>query len=523
MFFLGALITKLGKSALSLALLHNEEVEEKFGQRRFFVSCDSANSAESLVSVIASYFGLTESAAKAQRGKEEEIMSLLRGDSFDTWAESPVLSQQRMLIPTIIVLDNFESPWEASQGRRDVEDFLGRLSDMEGVTVIVTMRGIDRPSGVAWSRPFLPPLCTLDPIAARSVFIDISDANYPDRHAEDDEEAHDELDELLELCEFLPLAIELLANLAQPGMETVPSLLERWKREVPDTAMLDRGDHRRDSLNVSIEISLNSPRISQHPEALTLLQLLALLPDGVRNDELELAIPSIQRTDYYSRVLRQTSLAYLDSRNRLKVLAPIRAYVSATHKPKREIIAELERYFWDMLNGVESIEQRLHGCLGEETIRRLMKEVGNIEYLISRAFSLYFEPRPVIAAAVNLGRFYLHASLGKPPLIEKAFYCSKQVGDKAMEAACLYVMAKSTIRFDHGRVTSVETDLREALHLYEESGDDIGRGNCMHQLASVYHNSRDLDKCRASLEKAREIYCQAGNLYGQACPLFVKA
>lgn len=65
------------------------------------------------------------------------------------------------------------------------------------------MRGAERPRGVVWTRPFLQPLGTLDPEAARQTFLDLSDID-------DDPD----VDELLRLTDNLPLAVTLMASLA---------------------------------------------------------------------------------------------------------------------------------------------------------------------------------------------------------------------------------------------------------------------------------------------------------------------
>ncbi|KAJ7792921.1 hypothetical protein B0H14DRAFT_155781 [Mycena olivaceomarginata] len=65
-------------------------------------------------------------------------------------------------------------------------------------------------------------------------------------------------------------------------------------------------------LDTSIGISLNSRRMKAVPEALTLLSLISLLPDGVDNSELAAIFPSIDKSRRALSILWRTSLAYND-------------------------------------------------------------------------------------------------------------------------------------------------------------------------------------------------------------------
>jgi hypothetical protein len=144
-----------------------------FGNRRYFVTCDAANSAQGLISVIASYLRLSGE-------------NLLR--QITQLFDHP---NQR----SIIVLDNFESPW--LEAPAEVEDILNRLTSIRTITVLITLRGTERPLGTSWSRPFLKPLEPLDRVSARQLFSSISD------HAETDPS----VEELLKVLDNLPLAI----------------------------------------------------------------------------------------------------------------------------------------------------------------------------------------------------------------------------------------------------------------------------------------------------------------------------
>ena len=94
---------------------------------------------------------------------------------------------------TILVLDNFESPWEPHGTRIEVEEVLGRIADIKNLTLVITMRGVERPKGIAWSKPFFPPLQPLSSLSSRHIFVDITDSSVAIPFNEDDHD-HDEDD-----------------------------------------------------------------------------------------------------------------------------------------------------------------------------------------------------------------------------------------------------------------------------------------------------------------------------------------
>jgi hypothetical protein len=130
----------------------------------------------------------------------------------------------------------------------------------------ITMRGAERPSKVHWTRPFLSPLKPLDQKAARLTFMDIVD----DKHD------LEEVDKILSLTDNMPLAINLLAHLVDS--EGCSNVLLRWEKE--NTLMISEGFDKRSNLNLSISLSLSSPRIKSLPQSQELLNLLGMLPDG---------------------------------------------------------------------------------------------------------------------------------------------------------------------------------------------------------------------------------------------------
>jgi hypothetical protein len=120
-----------------------------------------------------------------------------------------------------------------------------------------------------------------DQDAARQTFIEIAD------------EIHDvsEVDQLLEITDNIPLAVQLVAGVA--ASVGCQDTMERWN--VERTALLSAGYNKRSNLDTSITLSLSSPRMLSSPHAAELLSLMSLLSDGI--SDLDLAQSNIPIQD----------------------------------------------------------------------------------------------------------------------------------------------------------------------------------------------------------------------------------
>ncbi|KAJ7805480.1 P-loop containing nucleoside triphosphate hydrolase protein, partial [Mycena leptocephala] len=303
----------MGKTTLAMAALHHPAVMEKYNLSHF-ISCESANTLEDLVTIIGSHLGLDPS-------------NLL----------SKVIAQHLGGCgPCLIVLDNFETPWEPIESQGQVEEFLSLLADIPTLALLLTMRGAERPGKLKWTRPFLPPLEPLSPSASRQIFVEVAD--------EPCAEEESVLGDLLDLSGSLPLAVSLMANIA--SFEGYSTTLARWQTE--NTALLSEGHDKRSNLEKSIALSLSSPRISSSPHAKNLISLLSLLPDGIRPEDILAGKVPISNVRQCQSVLVGTSLAYVDVQGRLKALSPIREYIRRAYPPSHSLSRPIRTYFHEL-------------------------------------------------------------------------------------------------------------------------------------------------------------------------------
>ncbi|KAJ6599734.1 P-loop containing nucleoside triphosphate hydrolase protein, partial [Mycena vulgaris] len=299
----------MGKTSLARAVLHHPTVTEKYGQHRVFVACDSTSSKDELVTLIGAHLGL-----KLKKNFTKVIL--------DHFSSNPA---------GLLILDNLETLWEPMEIRRDIEEFLSLLTDVKNLAFIITMRGTERPAAVRWTRPFLPALKPLTQDAARQTFIDIAD----DSHNSDD------IDKILLLTDNMPLAIDLIAHLVES--EGCPNVLARWEGE--RTSVLSYGYDKWSNLDLSISVSLSSPRITSVPHCQELLSLLSILPDGLSDIELVRSKLPIKDILSCKAVLLSTSLAYVNDQRRLKVLVPIQEYMKKSCPPMGYVAQPLLSYF----------------------------------------------------------------------------------------------------------------------------------------------------------------------------------
>ncbi|KAJ7255902.1 P-loop containing nucleoside triphosphate hydrolase protein, partial [Mycena rebaudengoi] len=301
----------MGKTSLATAALHNPQVEAKYSHR-YFIPCHSSPTCTELAATIADHIGLEKGSNMAKKVAHY-------------FAHAP---------PSLLVLDNLETPWEAFSTRSEVEEFLSLLTDAPHFGLMITLRGAEHPSKVKWTRPFLSPLKPLSNVAAWQTFIEVADEGHDDAS----------IKELLELTGNLPLAVSLIASVA--SAEGCAKALSRWKLE--STRMLSDGYDQRSSLDISIMLSYTSSRMT--PGAQELLSLLSMLPDGLADANLvqaKLPIPDILAC---KATLIQTALAFIGQDQHLKVLVPIREHILSIHPLQNTLKLKLQEHFHQILD-----------------------------------------------------------------------------------------------------------------------------------------------------------------------------
>ncbi|KAJ7866451.1 hypothetical protein B0H14DRAFT_3593982 [Mycena olivaceomarginata] len=502
----------IGKTSLALAVLYNQEVATKFQSERHFIPCEWAQCAGDIAAALLSHFALEK-----------------RGNPM----KAVLQHFSRRKSPCVVVLDNLETAWEVPEGRSAVEEILSHLSDINMVHLIITMRGEERPMKVRWTRPFLRPLSPLSDIAAKQVFCDITDmAN-----------SGNQVEELLLFTDNLPLAITLMASLV--SFEGPSPVLFRWKSErMSALSELSKGADKGSNLGTSIMMSLTSPRLTAVPDAITLLRLLSILPDGVTDATLaEMKLP-LGNISLCRATLCRTSLAYVHQ-GRLKALVPIREHMRAFHPPSRSLISLLQDFFYQLVN---LFAKKWARDVGGGLVQRLSADLGNIHSLLHIALEAECPSRETIACIIDLARFTEVTDLGSwdllrsisetveksddPDLQGQYFIALSRVPNLAMSAA-MY-MQKAIIKFEvagnvsaqamayhdlclqcllqQGDTNKAQETCRRALVLARSTDDHNVLAQVLKRMASVEHQMGNLRSAWAFTLEAHAHAQLAGDL-----------
>ncbi|KAJ6472244.1 hypothetical protein DFH09DRAFT_1476015 [Mycena vulgaris] len=173
----------------------------------------------------------------------------------------------------------------------------------------------------------------------------------------------------------MPLAINLIAHVVE--LEGCPQVLVRWEEE--KTSVISDGYDKRSNLDLSMSLSLSSPRITSVPHCQELLSLLSMLPDGLSDVELVQSKLPIKDVLSCRAVLLSTSLVYSDDQRRFKALVPIREYMARAYPPMDYLVQALLNYFHELLE----LEYKYHGTVSaSEMLLRITSNFSNIQSLL---------------------------------------------------------------------------------------------------------------------------------------------
>ncbi|KAJ7572527.1 hypothetical protein C8J56DRAFT_597573 [Mycena floridula] len=282
-----------GKTALALEVMAQLAMKQCYSaENSVWISCEKATSAELLLDIIRSSLEITKDTGDILN----DILSELRATSD----------------PIILLLDNFETPWNAPGARGAVERILLEIAQIPHVALFITMRATVAPcEEIDWEEMRIQPL---DPKASRDLYISV------DKAAQED----DILPELLEMLGHMALAVKLMALHGKHTGHTVEQLISTYS-----TSMLgpSRDSDAQNSISISIKLSLESSLVKNELNATVLLDMIAMLPSGTTLDALaERWAPHLKNLNGALRVLLEAALIEIQ-RQRYTVIPVIRSYI----------------------------------------------------------------------------------------------------------------------------------------------------------------------------------------------------
>jgi len=251
----------MGKTSLSLAIVNSDLVQAKFQEdHRVWVPCLEATSATLFLQVL-----YTSLRVKRQT---DSVMSDILGELNS--------SKDRYLL----LLDNFETPWNTTDGQKRVEEILLKLNQLSHVSILITMRGSHSPTiDVEWHSEIIP---ATDKDACRHICERIN----PHWNSDSD------IDDLVDAVGRMPFAVTLMASRGRESGCSAKELLEEWTQLGTD--MLSPDGSLESGMNKSISLSVDSNLVKSDPDALYLLATLSMLPAGTTRDNLVYWAPELK-------------------------------------------------------------------------------------------------------------------------------------------------------------------------------------------------------------------------------------
>lgn len=461
----------LGKTSIALHIMHHIYAVQRYSEHRLFIGCDAVTSADTL-------------ALRILQIMHAAIPST--GSPVD--ALHPVLSTAPQ---TLIVLDNFESIWDVPGDREAIRGLLQTIANVKTTSLIITMRASSPPPGIHWT--WRDPISTLLPAPSRQLFLAIN-PEFCDGSSSNE----DILDELLRELDYVPLALHLLAQVSH-GLSAAYTL-KQWRKRKTQMLTTDRYTvNRLESVEVSISLSITLLDISKHPEAIQLLGMLCLLPDGLFHwqDRLESIEQIFETATADLQLLRHLALVYT-SVDRIRVLSPIRHFILHHYPPDKAHTMCICEILWQLVDTYGLIS---YGAEFQGAVAALSPEIGNISHLIDYAVLRYPSSR-ILNVGINL-TCHFHFTYPSNNILEKVSGLLSDA-DSAIQARFFEISAK--ISNSQGKYEQATKDFREAREKYLAVNNSSSVARCSFFLGNKLRMQCRYSEANAMLTEARDGY-----------------
>ena len=429
----------MGKTSVALGVVEQPPIKARFPPENIvWVPCIEATSATLLLEILC-----TQLQAPRDIGQPtiEKIISLL------------ATSTQ----PRLILLDNFETPYNALDGaQKHVEDILRRLATLSHVAILVTMRGRYPPcdEAIKWQSKAIQPT---DEAACLCIYRSI----HPDSENDPD------IGRLLSMLGHMPFAITLMARLAKEGLSTAKELILAWSENGPDIL----SEHHEQSMNRSISLSVDSNLMKQNPQALLLLNILSCLPAGTSKATLRWWVPALHSSKIPSAIatLSKTGLLIENQQQDsdspiLSVLPVVQSFMQQHDRIGREIRESIQLSCCQYVLDHDVYRQNNYPIFSK--LRALAAEDVNIQAILFGSPTTQHSrlSDKTVEALVAFSWYRCEYAQPNPEIAKHAVSMAKAFGDKIYIASSLWCLGK-TYGF-LGEHHAVYDHLQEAYQLY---------------------------------------------------------
>jgi len=282
----------VGKSFVSLTLLHHNQTQARFGKNRHFMRCDNlSNSLEAFL---------------------ERLSDAIHTDRTTDVAQ--LRSHVEASPPFILVLDGVDFILDPLvSGAEDILSAIEEFGSYEHVCLVTTSRIY--PDIHGFHRIKVP---ILSKDGAQDAFYSLCNVSRSSA-----------VNDLIAKLDFHPLAINLLADSARENEWDGSTLLKAWDED--QTGTLEKKYHQ--TLKDAVEQVFRSPTIQKlGTTARNTLAAIAVFPGGVEELRLERSFPGIVRIEEAVDVLCKFSLIYRQD-GFVRMLSPFRFYFAMSPTP----------------------------------------------------------------------------------------------------------------------------------------------------------------------------------------------
>ena len=347
--------------------------------------------------------------------------------------------------------------------------------------------------------------------------------------------------QLIQQLDFHILSITLLATTAAHNTWNHNRLAREWSTHRAQVLRTDFNE----SLEATIELSLASPTFRNlGPVAREVLGVVAFLPQGIEEDNLDWLFPTISNRTAIFDKLCALSLTYR-SNNFITMLAPLRDYFSPQDPRTSPLLCTTKDRYFSRLRLLDDLEPDQPG-FGES--RWITSEDTNVEHLLNVFASFETDSGDTWVACAN---FMTHLRWHKPRFTVLGPRVEGLSDDHQSKPRCLFRLSllfkllgngvdrkrllSRVLELERGRgkddrVARTLRELadanrllelheegiqqsREALEICERLGDAVGQGKCWNCLGWSLCGDGQLDAAEEAASHALKIFLDQGREY----------